>query len=283
MQRLTEKALAAQKRARTQVSYDCGLSVASTAVTACKRAFDDLSQVSVMVLGAGETAELTLHYLVSKGVRRVTVANRTVERAEQLARLTGGTALPLAAFPSRLADVDMIICCTSSPEPVLTRAMVDEAMSLRGHRPMLVVDIAVPRDVEPTVAEIPGVQLLNIDALCGTAMATQEQRQAKLIAADEIISGEAREFGKWLSCRRAIAVVASLRQQIDTLREEIAAAIVTELGVEDSDARDMVEAQTRELVRGILRESLGAMQTFTGGGDAPHQMAMVRRMLELEA
>jgi glutamyl-tRNA reductase len=280
LQRLTEKALAAQKRARTQACYDCTVSVASIAAAAGKRAFDDLSQITVMVLGAGETAELTLHYLVSKGVRRVIVANRTMARGEQLARLTGGTALALAEFPARLTEVDMVICCTASPEPVLTHAMVAPVMAARGDRPLLVVDIAVPRDVEPEVAQIPGVRLLNIDNLCGAAMESLEQRQAKLIAADEIISVEAREFGKWLSCRRAIAVVADLQQQIETLRTTIAATIAAQLQLTDCDCREVVEAQTRALVRGILRESLGAMQNFTGSGDATHQMAMVRRMLD---
>ncbi len=283
LQRLTEKALAAQKRARTQARYDGGISVASTAVAACKRAFAELSDVSVMVVGAGDTAELTVHSLVSKGVRRVMVANRTLERAARLTRVAGGTALPLTAFPSRLAEVDLVICCTASPEPVLTRAMVEDAMTARGGRPLLVVDIAVPRDVETAVAEVPTVQLLNIDALCGAARATQEQRQAKLIAADEIIAAEARAFGKWLSCRRAIAVVADLQRQIETLRAEIAATLAAELGAADGAAREMVDARTRELARGILRASLDAMQTCGGGGDAPQQMAMIRRLLELEA
>jgi glutamyl-tRNA reductase len=280
LQRLNEKALAAQKRARTQACYDCGLSVASLAAAACKRAFDDLSTVSVMMLGAGETAELTLHYLVSKGVRRVSVANRTVSRAEQLVRLTGGTALSLTAMPGRLADVDMVICCTGSPDPVLTHAMLVDMMTGRPDRPLLVVDIAVPRDVEPDVALIPGVKLINIDNLHGAAIESLEQRQAKLIAADEIISTEAREFGKWLSCRRAIAVVADLQQQIEALRGQIVETITGQLQLDTCDCLDVIDAQTRALVRGILKESLCAMQNFTGSGDATHQMALVRRMLD---
>lgn len=280
LQRLNEKALAAQKRARTQACYDCGLSVASLAASACKRAFDDLSTASVMMLGAGETAELTLHYLVSKGVRRVIVANRTMSRAEQLVKLTGGEAISLQEFPRRLADVDVVICCTASPVPVLTADMLADLMPTRPARPLLVVDIAVPRDVAPEVATIPGINLINIDNLHGAAMESLEQRQAKLIAADEIISVEAREFGKWLSCRRAIAVVADLQQQIEALRGQIVESITTQLQLDSCDCLAIVDAQTRALVRGILKESLGAMQNFTGHGDATHQMAMVRRMLD---
>jgi glutamyl-tRNA reductase len=120
LQRLAEKALAASKRARTQVRYDeCGLSVASIAASACMRTFQDLKDVSVLVLGAGETAELTLHYLVNKGVKKDKIANRTIQRAQHLARLTNGTALPLAEFAQHLDTVDLVISCTSSPNPLV--------------------------------------------------------------------------------------------------------------------------------------------------------------------
>jgi glutamyl-tRNA reductase len=281
LHRLVEKALAASKRARTEVRYDgCGLSVASIAVTACKQNFTDLSDIAVMVLGAGETAELTVHYLASKGVRKIIVANRTFERADVLARLAGGEAVAFPDYPSRLAEVDMVICCTASPHPVLRAEMVAPAMTARPDRRLLVVDIAVPRDVEPAVAEIPGVTLMNIDTLQGCALESVEQRQAKLIAAEEIVTAEAREFGKWLSSRRAIAVITELRGRIDAIRADVNSRLATQLDLPDATRREIIDRATDALVEDILREAIGAMQQFTGAPNASHSMEIVRRLLD---
>ncbi|HEY3418087.1 MAG TPA: glutamyl-tRNA reductase, partial [Armatimonadota bacterium] len=277
LHRLADKALAASKRARTHVRYDeCGASVASTAVCACKRIFPDLRTLSVMVLGAGETAELTLHYLVSKGVRRVTVANRTLEKAERLARLTAGEAVSLRDFPTRLERADVIISCTSSQSPIVTVPMITAVQQARGGRELLIVDLAVPRDVEPEVAGIPGVQLLNVDTLQGTAPDMVGKRRQKMRDAERIIDEEAQEFGKWLSSRRAISTIASLQQRIERLRIEVTANLATA----QADPQQ-IDGLTRELVSGVLREAIGAMKQFTGADDGSYQMETAHRILDL--
>ncbi|MHB9024829.1 MAG: glutamyl-tRNA reductase [Armatimonadota bacterium] len=282
LHRLVDKALAASKRARTQVRYDgCGSSVASTAVCACKSIFPDLSKLSVMVLGAGETAELTLHYLVSKGVRRVTIANRTFERAERLARLTGGVAVTLADFPCRLHHADVIISCTASQSPIVTVPMITAVQQARGHRELLIVDLAVPRDVEPDVDGIPGVQLLNVDSLQGSAPDLVGKRRQKMREAERIVDEEAREFGKWLSSRRAISIITSLQQRIEQLRTEVATNLAVELSAVSPVDPQQIDRLTRALVSGVLREAIGAMKQFTGADDGSFQMETAHHILDL--
>ena len=280
LRRLIEKALSASKQARTQARYDeCGLSVAAVAVSACKRLAPDLGDLSVMVLGAGDTAELTLHYLISKGVRNVVIANRTLAHAEQLARLTGGTAIPLADFPAYLPTVDVVISCTASPRPILTAAMLSPTPR-HDRQPLLIIDLAVPRDVEAAVAALPGVELLNIDNLHGAAADTSTLRQTKFACAEKILDAETQEFAKWLDARRAITVVHALRRQIEGLRAQAADELLAALPEATADQRALVDRQTHALVHDILTASLAMMQQLIGADDASEQMDMARRVLD---
>lgn len=267
LHRLGEKALAASKLARTEARYnECGLSMASLVVAACKKTFPVLQGLNILIIGAGETAELILHNLVShllKGMEsKVVIANRTLEHAERLARVTGGEAVTLVEVPSRLSDADLAICCTSSPEPVVTADMLSQLMNHQPAchsqdgdgrtRPLLLIDLAVPRDVEPEVAAIPGVYLLNVDTLSPTALAKgddfngafheqtpamserselnwNETRQAKIELAEHIIREETHEFSRWLASRRSIAVISDLRRHLDDIREEMTNSLLAEM------------------------------------------------------
>lgn len=278
LQRLLEKALAASKRARTQVRYDiCGLSVASIAASACMRSFPALADVSVLIIGAGDTAELTLHYLVNKGVRKVKIANRTRTRAQRLAHLTHGEAIALADIPRHLASVNLIICCTSSPTPVLTREMLTAAQA-DGQR-KLIIDLAVPRDVEPEVGELPGVRLLNVDNLHGTAAEIAGLRQQKIRDAEAIVTSEADDFGQWLASRRTVAILQALRQRIERLQTQTTGRLAQELELTAEEAELIVAPHTHALVTGILREALAAMQQVTGDRDDSPSLTLARHFL----
>ena len=282
LQRLAEKALAASKQARTQVRYDeCGLSVASLAVSACKRFFhDDLRDRTVLVLGAGETAELTLHYLVNKGVKQVCIANRTLERAEQLARLTGGIACTLNEFPAQLAHTDLVISCTASPQPLITREMLEPVMAAHPEKRLLLIDLAVPRDVDADVATLPGVRLLNVDTLESNPTELAGKRVQKILDAERIVADEAHEFAVWQRSRRTVAVLQALQTRIEQVREDAAASMRHELDLTPEQCRRVIDPQTQLLVEGIVREALGAMQQVLGNDDASYQMQLARKFLE---
>jgi glutamyl-tRNA reductase len=283
LRRLADKALEASKLARTEARYDeCGLSVASLAVAACRQAFPDLGNVTVMVLGAGETAQLTVHYLVSKGLRRVLIANRTLEKAERLAEVTGGQALLFQDFARRLDEADILICCTSSPHHVLTPAEVRPALARREGRSMLIVDLAVPRDVDPAVGDLPGLRLLNIDSMQGQAEETTRLRQEKLAAAERLVEHAAREFGQWLQTRMAASTILALQERLEGMRAEIAAGLAAELANSHNGAgKQLVDKYTRSLVRAILRQPIHSLKELAVAEDAESQIETVRALFGL--
>jgi glutamyl-tRNA reductase len=284
LRRLGDKALEASKLARTEVRYDeCGLSVASLAVAACRETFPDLSQLTVMVLGAGETAQLTMHYLLAKGVRNVLIANRTIERAQRLAEITGGQALLFQDFARRLGEADILICCTSSPHYILSPHDLRRALAERAGRPMLIVDLAVPRDVDPAVGALEGLRLLNIDDMQKEpAEEVTRLRQEKLAEAERLVEEEAREFGHWLRTRLAASTILELQQQLEALRAQIAAGLAADLAnAHNGDGKLLIEKYTKSLVRAMLRQPIHSLKELAVGDDAETQMETVRRVFGL--
>jgi len=282
LHRLIDSGLAASKLARTRVRYDeCGLSVAAVAVKTCKRIFTNLRDITVMVLGAGETAELTLHYLVSKGVRNVFIANRTLARAEQLAQLTNGAALHLSQFPAHLKQTDVVISCTSSPTPILTVPLLRPVLDERTGKPLLVIDLAVPRDVEPAVADLAGVQLLNIDHLMGTASDLSTRRLEKFTMAEEIVEDETRRFSRWLLMRRAVPTIVELQRRAESRRGEVADALVRELAITDDAARQLIDRYTKQLVGEILRDPTDAIKQLPCAEDAEYRLQLARQLFAI--
>jgi glutamyl-tRNA reductase len=284
LRRLGDKALEASKLARTEVRYDeCGLSVASLAVAACKETFPDLSQLTVMVLGAGETAQLTMHYLISKGVRNVLIANRTIERAQRLAEVTGGQALLFQDFARRLGEADILICCTSSPHYILTPHDLRPALASRAGQPMLIVDLAVPRDVDPAVGEMAGLRLLNLDDMQKQPVEDVcRLRQEKLAEAERLVEEEAREFGHWLRTRLAASTILELQQRLEGLRSQMAADLAADLeNAHNGDGKLLIEKYTRSLIRAILRQPIHSLKELAVDDDAETQMETVRKLFGL--
>ncbi|MDQ6645897.1 MAG: glutamyl-tRNA reductase, partial [Pseudomonadota bacterium] len=166
LDRLLQHTFAVAKRVRTDTRIGAHtVSVAFTAVRLAEQVFADLKQACVLLIGAGDTIELAARHLAEKQARRIIVANRTPEAAQELAGRYGGYAIALADLPLHLAEADIIISSTASRQPVVTRVMVEKAMATRPRKPMFMVDIAVPRDIEPSVSELPDVYLYGIDDL----------------------------------------------------------------------------------------------------------------------
>ena len=284
LRRLGDKALEASKLARTEVRYEeCGLSVASVAVAACKEMFPDLSPVTVMVLGAGETAQSAMHYLIAKGVRKVLIANRTIERAQRLAEITGGQALLFQDFARRLGEADILLCCTSSPHYILSPQDLRRALAERAGTPMLIVDLAVPRDVDPAVGKLAGLRLLNIDDMHSQpAEEICKLRQEKLAEAEQLVEAEAHEFGHWLQTRLAAATILELQQQLESLRAQMVAGLAADLaGAHNGDGKLLIEKHTKSLVRAILRQPIHSLKALAVAPDAEDQVETVRKVFGL--
>ncbi|MBS0556654.1 MAG: glutamyl-tRNA reductase [Proteobacteria bacterium] len=224
MERLLQQTFAVAKRVRTETRIGANpVSVAFTAVRLAERLFADLGQACVLLIGAGETMELAARHLAESHVRRLIVANRTLENAQALARRFSGYAIALADLPRHLAEADIVISSTAAREPVLTRALVADAIAARRRRPMFLVDLAVPRDIEADVAQIEDVYLYTIDDLRQAVDASLRSRQEAALEADALIDLQVAHYAAW---RRALATgnpLPQLRRSAEGQRDAVLA------------------------------------------------------------
>jgi glutamyl-tRNA reductase len=225
--------------------------VSSSAVQLSKKIFGSLNGRKAMVLGAGDVAAVALECLRSEGVRVSIVANRTYERAETLAREHGAVAMHYDQCWAELAGVDVLVCSTASPHTMVRVQHVEPAMRARGDRPLCILDIALPRDVEANVGELENVFLYDLDDLRAAAAATLDRRQEDVPLAERIIEGEVEKYWQWLAGLAAVPVVTSFRSQMDRMRE-----------AELSSALRRIDGLTDEQVQGIEKFSRSLMNKF---------------------
>jgi glutamyl-tRNA reductase len=197
LNRLFQKTFQAAKWVRTHTSIGRGqVSVGSVAVDLALKIFGNLENCRILVVGAGEISEKTITALKSRGATRLTVCNRTDQKAMDLAKLYGGSAIPYVQFASSVADFDIVLCSTSSPTPIVTKAMLASAMKKRSYEPLFLIDLALPRDVEAKVSELENIYLYNIDDLSQIAEENLALRRAEMERCQEILARRAEEFWK---------------------------------------------------------------------------------------
>ncbi|EIL98423.1 glutamyl-tRNA reductase [Rhodanobacter denitrificans] len=222
MDRLLQHTFAVAKRVRTDTRIGAHtVSVAFTAVRLAEQVFADLKHACVLLIGAGDTIELAARHLAEKQVRRLIVANRTPETAQELAGRHGGYAIALADLPQHLAEADIVISSTAARQPIVTRAMVEQAMAARKRKPMFMVDIAVPRDIEAGVGELPDVYLYGIDDLRQVIDDNLRSRAAAAHEAEAIIDLQVERYMAW---RRALTLknpALDMRQHAEVYRDEV--------------------------------------------------------------
>ena len=220
--RLFQHSFTAAKQVRTDTSIgDSPVSVAFAAVSLAKQIFSDLSEQTALLIGAGETIELAARHLEQQGVGRIIVANRTVARAHELADQFNGYAIGLTEIPAHLAEADIVISSTASPVPVLGKGAVESALKQRRHRPMFMVDIAVPRDIEAEVRELSDVYLYTVDDLEEVIQENLRSREEAAEQAKEIIDLKVEEFMEWLRSLDAVSIIQGYRSQAERCRDEI--------------------------------------------------------------
>ena len=220
LNRLFQHTFSVAKQVRTDTAIGANaVSVAYAAVSLARRIFDNLSHQTVLLIGAGEMIELAARHLKEQGIRRMIVANRTVERASSLGGIYGAEAVSLLELSDYLASADIVISCTASLLPLLGKGAVESALKARKHRPMFLVDLAVPRDIEPEVGELSDVYLYTIDDLKGVIEENMESRQAAARQAETIIEGEVIEFMRWVRSLDSVPTVRALRAATEALRD----------------------------------------------------------------
>jgi len=216
LNRLFQQTFSVAKQVRTDTAIGTSaVSVAFAAVSLARQIFSDLSQQTVLMIGAGETIELTAKHLKDNGVKNLVVANRTLERARQLARNYDAEAISLDELPARLSEGDILISSTASTLPILGKGAVESALKKRRHRPIFMVDLAVPRDIEPEVAELDDVFLYTVDDLQGVIEENMQARKQAAQEAEQIIDAQTHEFMDWLNRLDAVPTIKAFRESFD--------------------------------------------------------------------
>ncbi|MGA7978655.1 MAG: glutamyl-tRNA reductase [Chromatiaceae bacterium] len=228
--RLFQHAFSVAKQVRTDTAIgNSPVSIAFAAVSLARQIFSDLSDQTALLIGAGETIELAARHLHQHGVGRIVVANRTVERAHTLAAQFNGYAIALTELANHLPEADILISSTASPLPVLGKGAVERALKRRKHRPIFMVDIAVPRDIEPEVSDLNDVYLYTVDDLQGVVDEGMRSRQAAAEAAAEIVDFHTEEFMAWLRSLDAVTLIQDYRRGAELIRDEVVARALRQL------------------------------------------------------
>lgn len=283
---LFRRAISCGKRARTETSIGRGaLNVGSAAVELARQIFGPLAGHTILILGAGKMSALTVQCLVSSGAKRVIVSNRTHDRAQELAQRFGedgalAEAVHWDEFPQRLVEADIVISSTRAPHTVLSAEQVATAIKARRHRPLFLVDIAVPRDIDPAAHQLDDVFLYDIDDLQGVVNTNLAQRSQELSSVEAIIESEVATWDKWYRARAAQPVAAALAQHANQVRDaEVAAALsrLSHLSPRDQEiVRQLAHSVSQKLIHSPLRHLREA------GTEGSPDVDVIRRAFKLE-
>jgi glutamyl-tRNA reductase len=261
-------AVAKEVRSSTEIGAH-SISMAAAAVRLAGQLFEDLGKIKVLFVGAGEMIELAATHFAAKNPKGIAIANRTLERGEKLASRFGGEVMRLADLPSRLHEFDVVVSSTASTLPIIGLGAVERALKVRKHRPLFMVDLAVPRDIEPEVKELEDVYLYTVDDLAHVVQAGQANRQAAVAQAEAIIDAGVQSFMHWMDQRAGVPLIQQLNAQTDEWRQaEIARARKLLARGEDVDA--VLDALSRGLTQKMLH---GAMAELHAGDASARERA----------
>ena len=254
--------VAKEVRSSTEIGAH-SISMAAAAVRLAAQLFEDLAQVKVLFVGAGEMIELVATHFAAKTPRHMAVANRTRERGEKLAARFHAEALQLSDITSRLHEFDVVVSCTASSLPLIGLGAVERALKKRKHRPMFMVDLAVPRDIEPEVAQLSDVYLYTVDELAAQVQTAGERRQAAVAQAEAIVETGVQSFMHWLDQRHTVPLIQALHAQADEWRAgETARA--RKLLAKGADVNEVLDAMSRGLTQKLLHGTLAELHASDG-------------------
>ncbi|MBT0569679.1 glutamyl-tRNA reductase [Curvibacter sp. CHRR-16] len=271
LSQLFQRSFAVAKEVRTSTEIGAhSISMAAAGVRLASNLFEDLSRIKVLFVGAGEMIELCATHWAARQPASMAIANRTLERGEKLASRFGAEALLLSDLPNRLHEFDAIISCTASSLPLIGLGAVERALKRRKHRPLFMVDLAVPRDIEPEVQRLSDVYLYTVDDLAQVVQTAQANRQAAVAQAEAIVDAGVQSFMHWVDQRETVPLIQQLQAQADDWRQaELARARKALAKGEDMDA--VLEALSRGLTQKMLH---GAMAELRAGDASTRERAM---------
>ena len=280
LSRLVHTAIRVGRRARSQTHIGrYAVSVSSTAVSLARSIFGDLSSSSVLVVSAGEAGKLTARSLADSGVATMLVTNRSAERAQELAADIDAEVVPFGALSETLLRADIVITSTASPHFLIDRALIELVVRARSGRPLLLIDIAVPRDVNPDVREVAGVHLYDIDGLQGIAQANIHLRRQELGQVEVIVEEAVTKYSEWLRGLEVVPTVAALRREAEAVRIAEVERTVSKMRLTDAERR-RVDAMTLAIVKKILHAPITRLKT---PGEGERYVESARALFDLDA
>jgi glutamyl-tRNA reductase len=279
LSRLFHSAIRAGRKVRAQTRIGrYTVSVSSTAVALAKQTLGDLSGKTVLVIGAGDAGKLTAGTIAGSGIGRMLVTSRSAERTADLAASLGGEGVPFARRERAIEAADIVISSTSAQDFVVDRATVETAMQKRPGRALMLIDIAVPRDIDPAVREVPGVHLYDIDEVQSVAEQNLQLRHREIADAEKIVAAEAARFAEWLRTLEVVPTIAALRARAEDLRAAEVDRTLAKMQLSAADRR-RIESMTAALVKKLLHDPVRALKT---PGEGDRYVAAARALFDLD-
>ena len=280
-ERLFQKTFSVAKQVRTETDIgSSAVSVAYAAVNLAKHIYGQLDETKVLLIGAGETIELVARHLYQQHPKAITVANRTIERAKNLAEEVEADVISLAQLPEKLYDADIVISSTASTLPIIGKGMVEQALKQRRYKPMLFVDIAVPRDIESQVGELDAAYLYSVDDLQAIVNENMASREQAAKQAQEIILKKTHEFAKWQRSQGSIDVIRQYRDSAQEVKTELVEKAVNQLQSGKSAEKVLLE-MANKLTNRLTHAPTRAIQAAAQEGDID-KLAVLKQTLGIE-
>lgn len=285
LNKLFKKAISVAKRVRTQTKIsENAVSVSYAAVGLARKIFGDLSGKTVLLVGAGEMSELAARHLVNNGVKTVMVTNRNYQRAVELAREFNGVSVKFDDLKTDLAEADIVICSTGAPYFLIDREMVEHAISRRKNRPVFLVDISVPRNIDPKVNSLDNVFLYDIDDLQSVVEANLKERMKEAEKAELIISEEVETMDRWLKSLNVVPTIIAIREKVESIRKTEVEKTIAKWGTEISqDEINAIENLSQNIINKILHFPLSALKSEAQQSHGHQVIQTTRKLFDLEA
>ncbi len=281
LEKLFQSNFSVAKRVRTETNI--GGNAVSVAYAACilaRQIFESLARSTVLLVGAGDTIALVAKHLDAAGCKQLIVANRTRERAIELAKEFNANVIELAEIPEHLSKADIVISSTASPLPVIDKDMVEKALQQRKHQPMLFVDIAVPRDIDASVSELDDAYLYSVDDLKSIIDHNIEQRKIEAIQAEHIVTEESASFMAWIQSRQAVESIREYRDNSEHIRAELLKKSIQALA-SGQDAKKVLAELSNKLTNKLIHAPTLAMQKAAKNGES-ERLAVIRQSIGLD-
>ncbi len=280
---LMTRALGVAKKVRTETGIgESPVSVPSAAIGLAKTIFGELKDRRVLILGAGEMAELAARHLHSEGVEAVLVAHRNFDRAAEVAERLRGRAVRFDQIRDELRQADIVVSSTTAPHYLLHRADVEELIRLRRNRPLFLIDIAVPRDIDPEINQIDNVYLYDIDDLEGVVAAHREERQREAAQAELLIEREVASFQRWLKSLEVVPTIVTLRRRVEEIREIELEKALSRLQELDPAQQEVVRALAHAITNKILHHPTTELKRQSVNRDGLIYVNALRRLFGLQ-